>query len=96
MEGEGTYLLLRIGPPRDLDDHVEHRLLLIGVQRDVVEGRAGHAILLDVDAVLERVGSTNLASRELGRRAGVVGTAGGQGLLGHAVVCVCLLWVVCG
>ena len=59
--GAGTHLHLRVGPAGDLDDHVEDGLLLVGIQRDVVEGRDGLAILLDVDAVLEGVGSANLA-----------------------------------
>lgn len=56
-----THFHLRIRPARHLDDHVEDRLLLVGVQRDVVEGRDGHTILLDEDAVLEGVGGANLA-----------------------------------
>ena len=70
-EGRGqTYLHLRIGPARDLNDHIEDRLLLIGVEGDVVERRDRHAILLDVDAVLQSVGSSDLARGELGRRHG--------------------------
>ena len=61
------YLLLRIGPPGDLDNHVQHRLLLIGIQRDIVERRARHAILLNIDAVLEGMGSANFARGEPGR-----------------------------
>jgi hypothetical protein len=30
---------LGIGPPRDFDDHVEDTILLIGVERDVMERR---------------------------------------------------------
>jgi hypothetical protein len=56
-----TYLLLGVGPAGDLDDHVQDGLLLVGVERDVVEGRDGHAILLDVDAVLKSVRSADLA-----------------------------------
>jgi hypothetical protein len=56
-----SHLHLRIGPSRDLHDHVEDSLLFIGIQRDVVEGRDGDAILLDEDAVLEGVGGTNPA-----------------------------------
>jgi hypothetical protein len=59
----GTNLLLRVGPTRNLHDHVQDRLLLVGVEGDVVEGRDGHAILLDVDAVLERVRSADFAGR---------------------------------
>ena len=65
-----TYLLLGVGPAGDLDDHVQDGLLLVGVERDVVEGRDGHAILLDVDAVLESVRSTDFAGGEGARGAG--------------------------
>jgi hypothetical protein len=62
-----THLHLAIGPARDLNDHVQDGLLLVGVQRDIVEGRDGHAILLDVDAVLQRVGAADLAGLVGGR-----------------------------
>lgn len=65
-----TYLLLGVGPAGDLDDHVQDGLLLVGVERDVVEGRDGHAILLDVDAVLEGVRSADLARGEDARGVG--------------------------
>jgi len=65
-----TYLLLGVGPAGDLDDHVQDGLLLVGVERDVVEGRDGHAILLDVDAVLESVRSADLARGEDARGVG--------------------------
>lgn len=71
-----SHLHLRIGPARDLNDHVEDGLLLIGIQRDVVEGRDGDAILLDVDAVLEGVRRADLAGSEL---LGSVGGDGGHG-----------------
>lgn len=61
MEGLGTDLELGVGPAGDLDDHVQDGLLLVGVEGDVVEGRDGDAILLDVDAVLEGVGRSDLA-----------------------------------
>lgn len=61
----GTHLHLRVGPAGDLDDHVEDGLLLIGIQRDVVEGRDGNAILLDVDAVLKGVGRGDPAGSKL-------------------------------
>ena len=54
-------LLFGVGPAGDLDNHVEDGLLVIGVQRDIVERRDGHAILLDVDAVLQGVGLADLA-----------------------------------
>lgn len=57
------YLLLSVGPAGDLNDHVQDTLLLIGIEGNVVEGRDGHAILLNVDPVLQRVGLGNLAHR---------------------------------
>ena len=74
-----TYLLLRVRPPRNLHHHVQHRLLLIGVQRDIVERRERHAVLLNVDAVLERVRRRDLAGGEDGRGLGLEAAAGGQG-----------------
>ena len=65
-----TYLLLGVGPAGDLDDHVQNGLLLVGVERDIVERRDGHAILLDVDAVLESVRSTDFAGGEDARGVG--------------------------
>lgn len=61
QDEKGAHLKLGIGPARNLNNHVEDGLLLVGVERNVVEGRDGNAILLDVDAVLQGVGSTNLA-----------------------------------
>lgn len=63
-----TYLLLGIGPARDLDNHVQDGLLLVGVEGNVVEGRDGLAILLNVDAVLQGVRSSDLAGGVHGRR----------------------------
>lgn len=60
---EGTHFELSIGPSRDLDNHVEDSLVLIGKQGDVVEERDGDAILLNVYSVLESVGSSHLADR---------------------------------
>ncbi len=34
-----SYLHLCVGPARHLDDHVEHRLVIVGVQWNVMEGR---------------------------------------------------------
>lgn len=60
--GRGAaYLHLRVGPAGNLNDHVQDRLLGIGVQRNVVERRDGLAILLNVDAVLQRVLGSDLA-----------------------------------
>lgn len=65
-----THLKLSIGPSRDLDHHVQNGLLLVGVEGNVVEGRDGNAILLDVDAVLEGIGSGDLAESVRRRHAG--------------------------
>ena len=73
-----TYLLLSIRPPRNLHNHIQDRLLLIGIQRDIMEGRDGYAILLEEDAVLERVLLPDLASTEFLRGLGVEAAAGGQ------------------
>ena len=57
-----SYLLLGVGPAGDLNDHVEDGLLLVGIEGDIVEGRDGLAILLDVDTVLQGVGLADLAN----------------------------------
>ena len=54
------YLHLGISPPRDLDYHIQHRLLVIGIEWNVVERGDHNSILLNVDAVLQGIGSTNL------------------------------------
>ena len=89
MVGGGTHLHLRIGPARHLDDHVEDGLLLVGIERDVVEGRDGDAIFLNEDAVLERVGGTDPARRVLARGLGGYGChcGGGSGWSGVEVAC---------
>lgn len=69
-----TNLLLGIGPTRDLHHHVQDCLLVVCVEGNVVEGRDELAILLNVDAVLEGVGSTDLAGGEDGGHGG-----GGRG-----------------
>lgn len=56
-----AHLKLGIGPARNLHDHVQDGLLGIGVQRNVVKGGDGDAILLDVHPVLEGVGGSDLA-----------------------------------
>jgi len=63
-----AYLLLGVGPARDLDDHVQDGLLLVGIKGDVVEGGDGLAILLDEDAVLKGVRSADGADGVLGGR----------------------------
>lgn len=67
-----TYLKLSVGPSRNLDDHVQDVLLLVGVERNIVERRDGLAILLDVDAMLEGVGSRNLADGIVGGHVGLL------------------------
>ena len=54
-----TDLHLCLSPPRDLNNHIEHRLLVVGIEGNVVEGRAWLPVLLDVDAVLRRMSSAN-------------------------------------
>ena len=61
-----AHLLLRVGPAGDLNDHVQDGLLGIGVERDVVEGRDGLAVLLDEDAVLQGKRSAHLADAVAG------------------------------
>jgi hypothetical protein len=68
LDSGAAYLLLGVGPARDLNDHVQDGLLLVGIEGDVVEGRDGLAILLDVDAVLKGVRSRNGAGGVLGGR----------------------------
>jgi len=65
-------LHLSVGPARNFNNHIEDRLLLVGIKRDIVEWRKWDAIFLDKDAVLESVGRANL-SRSIDRRSfGVV------------------------
>ena len=47
-----THFQLSIGPSWDLNYHVQDSLLLIGIERNVVEGRDRSAILLDVATVV--------------------------------------------
>lgn len=67
-----TYLELGIGPSRNLDNHVQDGLLLVGIERNIMERRNGLAILLDVDSVLEGVGSRNLADGVVGGHVGLL------------------------
>lgn len=69
-QASSTYLKLAIGPAGNLNNHVEDGLLLVGIEGNVVEGRDGDAILLNVDSVLERVGGRNLADLVRGRHCG--------------------------
>lgn len=61
-----SYLLFGIGPAGDLHDHVQNGLLLVGIQRDVMEGRDGDAIPLDEDTILECVRLANPADGVFG------------------------------
>jgi hypothetical protein len=58
-----THLHLGVGPAGHLNNHVEDRLLLVGIQGNVVPWRDELSVLLNEDAVLERVGRANLAGR---------------------------------
>jgi hypothetical protein len=60
-----TYLKFSIGPARNLNNHVQDGLLLVGIEGDIVEGGDWNAILLDIDSVLEGVGSSDLADAVL-------------------------------
>jgi len=60
-EESTTNLKLAIGPSWDLNDHVQDGLLLVGIERDIVEGRNRNSILLDVNAVLKSVRRGDLA-----------------------------------
>lgn len=66
-----AHLKLAVGPSRNLDNHVQDGLLLVGIERNVVEGRHGDAILLDVDAVLQSVLGGNLADGVSRHRGGL-------------------------
>jgi len=56
------YLHLRIGPPRDLDNHVEDTIVGVGEEGDVMEGRNdGVIVLLDEDTVFKSISSADLA-----------------------------------
>lgn len=69
--GQATYLNLRICPSRNLNHHVQDGLLLICKERNVVERRNRNAILLDVDAVIQSVRSSDLSGLVLRSHAGL-------------------------
>jgi hypothetical protein len=62
IEKSATYFHFAIGPSWDLNDHVQDSLLLIGIERDIVEWGDWNSIFLDVDAVLQGVWSADLAN----------------------------------
>jgi hypothetical protein len=45
-------LHLRVGPPRDLDDHIQDDIVLVGEEGDVVEGGHDGTIVLNENTVL--------------------------------------------
>lgn len=47
-----TYLQLGIGPSGYLDDHVQDCLLLIGIERNIVEGGEWSPVLFDIATVV--------------------------------------------
>jgi len=59
-------LKLGVGPTRDLYNHVEDAIVLVGKERNVVEGGDDGSVLFRIDAVFEGVGSTNETSSVLG------------------------------
>ena len=61
--GEEAYLHLRIGPSWYFHDHVEHSLLLICVQWDIMKWGHRCAFFLNVDTVLQCIGRSILADR---------------------------------
>ena len=64
VSGKDSYLLLGVGPARDLDNHVQNGLLVIGVKGDIVEGGDRNAILLDVYPVFQGVGLADFSRDE--------------------------------
>ena len=49
-------LKLGVGPARDLYNHVEDAIVLVGKERDVVEGGEDGPILFRIDAVFWKMG----------------------------------------
>ena len=103
-----THLHLGIGPSWNLDDHVQDSLLFVGVQGDVVEWGDWNSIFLEVDAMLQSVGSSDLASGVLGshvcgnRRRRIGGGRRGAREVSSYLICarrnfVCIIgWRQCG
>ena len=67
-----SYLHLSIGPSGDFHNHVQDRLLFVGIERNIVERRDGHSIFFDKDTVFEGVGRSDLPYRVASRGIGVV------------------------
>ena len=87
-----TNLHLRIRPPWNLHNHVEDRLLLVCVERYIVEGTQWDAIPLDEDAVLECVGSADLA-RHVGHWHSAIVALLGDGKGSHREWSICRAYI---
>jgi len=59
-----TNLKLGLCPSRDLNNHVEHRLLGVGIERDIMESGARLTVFLNVGSVLKSVGLANFPNAE--------------------------------
>src|SRR5258706_502169 len=62
-----AHLKLAIGPSGDLNYHVQDSLLLIGIQRNVVEGRDWNSILLNGNDNMQKDGLIE-KRQSIGRR----------------------------
>ena len=67
-----TYFKLAIGPSRNLNNHVQDGLLLIGIQRNIVEGRNRYSIFFNIDTVIQCICRSSLSHRVGCRGFGVV------------------------
>jgi hypothetical protein len=72
------HLQLSIGPSWDFNNHIQHRLLLVGIQGDIVERRQWLPIFLDKGTELECVGGADLAQAEFGGLLAVGHVGGGR------------------
>jgi len=54
-------LHLRVGPARDLNDHVEDAIVLVSEERNVVEGRNNGSVLFNEHTMFKSVGRANKA-----------------------------------
>jgi hypothetical protein len=66
-----------VGPARDLDDHVQDALALVGEEGNIVEGRDDLAIVLDVYTVLYGQAMAGQRTRK-GTRGALISAADGQ------------------